>query len=156
MSLLRPEQGGNRFDTSCKSDDFAPARPDLIPLLDVIFSVLACFAFMLVMSELKPSSLPVNLPTVNAEGAGPAPEKPALEISFNAAEQVMFDGKVVSMEQLETVLVEAIQSDAERTIRLRGDREATHGLTSMILAAVTAAGAQHVEIAIQPRNSEGF
>jgi biopolymer transport protein ExbD len=154
MILFRSESSSRHIGASSTSRDSLPTRPDLIPLLDVIFSVLACFAFMLAMSELRPSSLPVSLPTVNADGAGAASEQAPIEISFDAAELVMLDDELVTIENLEVALASALLADPTRPVRLRGDRAAPHGLTATILAAVSAAGAEHVEIAIQSRDPE--
>lgn len=128
----------------------APAAPDLIPLLDVIFSVLACFAFLLAMSELRPQRLAVELPA--AGGAGrPDPNDPAtLEIRYGASGDLHLDGRPLAVDELPAALETALAETPGLTVRLHGDAEARHGLTARILAVAAAAGAERVEIAVRP------
>ncbi len=143
--LLPPGAPGGPWATATP-----PARssrgPDIVPLLDVIFAVLACFAFLVASSEPAPDSLQVDLPEVEAAAGGGAGEEP-LVVRFDATGRVTVAGEPLPEEGWEVVLRERLAGAP--AVRLHGDRQARHGLATRILALAREADVGAVEIAVE-------
>lgn len=120
----------------------------MIPILDVIFSVVACFSFLLAVSEARPLNLKVELPEVSGRAAQ-AHERDAIEVRYDAAGVIEVDGTLVARDGVSARLAELLADDRERPVRLRGDEDARHGLTALLLDAAREAGARRVLVAVR-------
>lgn len=144
--LLLPASRAIASESASPTSRRTARGPDIVPLLDVIFAVLACFAFLVAASEPAPDTLQVDLPAVQAADGGGSGEEPLL-VRFDAAGHVSVAGEILPAEGWEPRLRKSLAgADA---VRLVGDRAAPHGLTMRILSLAREAGAKTVEIAVE-------
>lgn len=127
----------------------ASARPDLLPLLDVIFSVLACFAFVVALSEVRPGALSIELPSADSAPSAQSAQRPPLVVSYDAEGRVEVDGQAVELDALEAHLASLLEREPDRALRLRGDEDARLAVTAQVLAAASGAGGERVQIAVR-------
>jgi len=125
----------------------AEARIEIIPLIDIMFFLLASFMLVsLTMVNLK--SLKLNLPT--AVTAQDQTKKDFLDISVDKAGAVFLDQRPVQRQALPASLAAALQSNPQIRILISGDRDARHGDVIRVLDAVRAAGIDKVAFEIHP------
>lgn len=117
------------------------ARIEIIPLIDIMFFLLA--AFMLVsLSMVNLKGLPVTLPT--ATTASPETKKDFLSITVDAAGVISLDKKILAPHELTAALAAARQVKPDLRVFISGDRDARHGDVIQVLDIVRAAGVQNV------------
>jgi biopolymer transport protein ExbD len=125
--------------------DSAEARIEIIPLIDIMFFLLA--AFMLVsLSMVNLKSIKVNLPT--STSAATDAKKDFLDLSVSASGLIYLDKKRLSDPQLVWALSAALAAKPDVRILLSGDRDARHGDIIHALDLVRAAGIDKVAFEI--------
>jgi len=127
------------------------ARIEIIPLIDIIFFLLATFV-MVSLSMVKNRGIPVNLPAV--ETGAPRERQDYLTITITERGEIFFDKDPVTREQLPGRLSELKASHAEPTVFLNGDADARLGTTIEVLDEVRKAGIFKVAIETKPRSNE--
>ena len=123
------------------------ARIEIIPLIDIIFFLLATFA-MVSLSMIQNRGIPVDLPEA-ATGAPQAREDSAT-LSITEGGEVFFDRELVDAEALRASLERLAGNPAARVF-LRGDRRADFGRAIEVLDEVRHAGIDRVAIETRPR-----
>lgn len=119
----------------------AEARIEIIPLIDIMFFLLA--SFMLVsLSMVHLKGVKVNLPT--ATTATTETQKDLVAITVDKSGLVFLDGKIIGKTELVTRLVTQREKDADVRVFISGDREARHGDVLEVLDLVRSAGLQKV------------
>jgi biopolymer transport protein ExbD len=122
------------------------ARIEIIPLIDIMFFLLA--AFMLVsLSMVNLKSLWVDLPTATA--ATPETQGDLVNLSVDAAGLVFLDREPVGANELATRLAAVRQANARVRVFISGDRAARHGDVIRVLDLVRAAGIESVAFEIR-------
>jgi len=117
------------------------ARIEIIPLIDIMFFLLA--AFMLVsLSMVHLKAVKVNLPT--ATTATTDNQKNLVSLTVSKAGLVFLDGKPVGKHELAQLLSARHQADATLRVAISGDEDARHGDMMRILDLVRSAGIQQV------------
>jgi len=117
------------------------ARIEIIPLIDIMFFLLA--AFMLVsLSMVHLKAVKVNLPTATTATAESS--KNPLNIAVSKAGLVWIDGQPVGDHELMQALSARHQADADLRVFISGDADARHGDMMRILDLVRSAGIQKV------------
>src|SRR5271156_2089318 len=94
------------------------ARIEIIPLIDIIFFLLATFV-MVSLSMVKNSAIPVNLPTA-ATGA-PQERNESTTISIDAAGGVFFNKQPVNPAQLDDALKDLLAQNSDPRVFINGD-----------------------------------
>jgi biopolymer transport protein ExbD len=123
----------------------AEARIEIVPLIDIMFFLLA--AFMLVsLSMVNMKSVKVNLPT--ATTASGDVKKDIVDISVDKTGLVFVDKKLVDDSQLVATLTAALRSNPNLRVFISGDRDAHHGAIIHALDAVRTAGIDKVAFEI--------
>lgn len=125
------------------------ARIEIIPLIDIMFFLLA--AFMLVsLSMVNLKSVKVDLPTATA--ATSDMERDLLQLSVDKAGLVFMEQQPVGRNELATLLAARHQTNANLRVFISGDRDARHGDIISLLDVVRGAGIDGVafEIRLQP------
>jgi biopolymer transport protein ExbD len=126
--------------------DNAEARIEIIPLIDIMFFLLA--AFMLVsLSMVNLKSIKVNLPT--ATSAGPQARKDMVDISVNKAGAVFFDTKPVGDRELARALAASKLANPNLRVFISGDKDARHGDVIHVLDIVRTVGIDKVAFEIR-------
>jgi len=123
------------------------ARIEIIPLIDIMFFLLA--AFMLVsLSMVHLKTVKVNLPTSTT--AGSEDQKKLITLTVNKAGLTFIDGQPVGEHELPKILTSRLQADEDIRVFISGDEDARHGDVMRILDIVRAAGIQKVAFETRP------
>jgi biopolymer transport protein ExbD len=123
------------------------ARIEIIPLIDIMFFLLA--AFMLVsLSMVNMKSVKVNLPTATTATA--ETKKDFVDISVNKAGMVFLDKKPVGNNELALLLANLQRTNEAARVFISGDVDARHGDIIRVLDLIRAAGIQNVAFEIRP------
>ena len=121
--------------------DSSEARIEIIPLIDIMFFLLA--AFMLVsLSMVHLKTVKVNLPTSTT--ATVDNQQHLVALTVNKGGLVFIDGKPVGDHELTPMLAARLQADAEVRVSISGDQDARNGDMMRILDLVRASGIQKV------------
>ena len=122
------------------------ARIEIIPLIDIMFFLLA--AFMLVsLSMVNLKSVKVNLPT--ATTATPDTKKDFVNISVDKAGLAFLDQKPVGNNELVQMLAAAQKTNATLRVFISGDQDARHGDVIRVLDLVRGSGIEKVAFEIR-------
>ena len=113
------------------------ARIEIIPLIDIMFFLLATFV-MVSLSMVKNQGIPVRLPA--AASGQPQDRKDATTISVSAAGQVYLDKEELSLEVLSARLAKLKEANAELRVFINGDEDARLGLAIDVLDATRKLG----------------
>jgi len=117
------------------------ARIEIIPLIDIMFFLLA--AFMLVsLSMVSLKGVKVNLPT--ATTATTETKKEFITISVDKAGLAYLDAKPLGDHELVTALTARHQADASVRVFISGDKDSRHGDMMHVLDLVRSAGIEKV------------
>jgi biopolymer transport protein ExbD len=127
----------------------AEARIEIVPLIDIMFFLLA--SFMLVsLSMVNMKSIKVNLPTaVTASGDI---KKDIVDISVDKTGLTYLDKKPMAANELASALAESLKANPNLRVFISGDRDARHGDVIRALDAVRAAGIDKVAFEIGAAN----
>ncbi len=124
----------------------AEARIEIIPLIDIMFFLLA--AFMLVsLSLVNLKSVPVNLPTATTATADT--RRDLENLSVDRAGLVYLDTKPVGPNELALALAALARANPEVRVFISGDRDARHGEVIRVLDIVRATGIQKVAFEVR-------
>lgn len=125
----------------------AEARIEIVPLIDIMFFLLA--SFMLVsLSMVNLKSVKVNLPT--ATTATTETKKDFVDISVDKTGAVFLDKKPVGDNELVTTLSAAQSKNPTIRVFISGDKDARHGAVVHVLDLVRSAGIDKVAFEIRP------
>jgi len=134
MPVKLQSQGGD--------DEGDEARIEIIPLIDIMFFLLA--AFMLVsLSMTHVKRVPINLPT--ASSAQEENTTPQIQITIDAAGVTTWDSKVVTLSEITERLKSAVAA-GETRVMISADAETRHRQVVGVLDAVKSAGVEKVGI----------
>lgn len=128
------------------------ARIEIIPLIDVVFFLLATF-MMVSLSMIQNRGIPVRLPSAVT---GSAQEHSAsASITVAADGQVFFDEESVDADLLDARLEELKAAHVEPKVFINGDEGARFGQAISVLDQVRAHGIEKVAIETRPGRAEG-
>jgi biopolymer transport protein ExbD len=123
------------------------ARIEIVPLIDIIFFLLATFV-MVSLSMVKNKGVPVNLPS--AATAQPQERKDFASISLTEKGDVYFDKEIVTPAQLELHLKDMLARNPDAKVFINGDAKAEFGKAVETLDTVRRLGI--TKIAIETKN----
>ena len=106
------------------------ARIEIIPLIDIIFFLLATFV-MVSLSMVKNRGLPVNLPA--ASTGAPQDRKNFISITVTEDDEILFNEQKVSLSELAGHLRGLKSTNADPRIFINGDERASLGRAIEIL-----------------------
>ena len=122
------------------------ARIEIIPLIDIMFFLLA--SFMLVsLSMVNLKSVKVNLPTATA--ATIETKNDFVSISVDKSGAPFLDKKPVGLNELAQQLTALHQTNGNLRVFISGDADARHGDVIHVLDAVRSAGIEKVAFEIR-------
>src|SRR5687767_6113217 len=117
------------------------ARIEIIPLIDIMFFLLA--AFMLVsLSMVNLKSVKVNLPT--ATTATPDTKKDFINLSIDRSGALFFDKQPVGPNELTQRLAAWHRTNENVRVFISGDQDARHGDVIRVLDLVRSIGIEKV------------
>lgn len=129
-----------------KTSEDHDARIEIIPLIDIMFFLLA--AFMLVsLSMVNMKSVKVNLPT--ATTATSDTRKDFVNISVNSAGAIFFDKQPIGPNEMVQQLVSWRATNEAVRVFISGDQDARHGDVIRVLDLVRSTGIEKVAFEIR-------
>lgn len=127
------------------------ARIEIVPLIDIVFFLLA--AFMLVsLSMVNMKSVKVNLPS--AASAAADTDRDVMNVSVDRNGATYFDGRPVADHELVRLLKAALAAKPGRRLIISGDHDARHGDVMHALDLVRSAGVEKVAFDIRAGGSD--
>lgn len=120
------------------------ARIEIIPLIDVVFFLLATFV-LFTLSLNKINSVPVNLPVAAPPSTHKEPEEPVI-IQVSDVGTVYWNRELVNMAEVTPRLMQYKQSTQNPRILVSGDDRAKFGPTVQVLDEIRNAGITQVSI----------
>ena len=124
------------------------ARIEIIPLIDIIFFLLATFV-MVSLSMVKNRALPVHLPA--AATGTPQDRADFAAITITETGAVFFNKEPVTPEQLDNALRELLASRPDPKVFINGDSRAEFGRAIAVLDQVRRVGITKIAIETQPQ-----
>ena len=123
------------------------ARIEIVPLIDIMFFLLA--AFMLVsLSMVNMKSVKVDLPTATAATA--QNERDFINVSVDKGGLIFVDKQAVGPNELAAKLAALHQATPSLRVFISGDKEARHGDIVRVLDSARAVGIEKVAFEIRP------
>ena len=127
------------------------ARLEIIPLIDIMFFLLA--AFMLAsLTMIRLQSVKMNLPTATTATRDFKPD--IINIAVDRAGDIFIDQKPMNVVELRSYLSNKFQFNTNVPVYISGDKDATHGSIIRVLDIVRRAGIQKVSFAISPSSAQ--
>lgn len=122
------------------------ARIELIPLIDVMFFLLASFIFVS-LSMVQQKGIKVDIP---AAATGEANRKEYSAVSITADGKLFLDKRPVSLDELQAALQLMAGRPEEPRLYISADRQARHGDVVAVLDATRRAGLHKVSFETRP------
>jgi biopolymer transport protein ExbD len=119
------------------------ARIEIIPLIDVIFFLLATFV-LFTLSLNRIASIPVNLPVPSTNNAPPDDDMVTLQISDQGT--CYWNRDLISLNEITPKLEELKKRVAQPRVLITGDDRARFGITVRALDEIRKAGIQQVSV----------
>src|SRR6202046_2540818 len=126
------------------------ARIEIIPLIDIMFFLLA--AFMLVsLTMINMKGIDVNLPT--ATSAQPNNKPDFMMVSIDALMDIYFEKEKVSKDDVLPRFQKLYETNHDQRIFIRADKDATYETVVFVLDKARTAGIQKVGLEIKAYES---
>jgi biopolymer transport protein ExbD len=123
------------------------ARIEIIPLIDIMFFLLASF-MMVSLTMIRMQSIKMDLPTATAATRDFKPD--IVNISVDKAGDIYISNKLVNLTELHSTLSNRFRMNTNVPVYISGDKDATHGAVIRVLDLVRREGIQKVSFAITP------
>jgi biopolymer transport protein ExbD len=127
------------------------ARIEIIPLIDIMFFLLA--AFMLAsLSMIRMQSIHMDLPTATVAQRDFKPDM--VNIAVDKLGSVWVEKKEINLVDLQSYLSNKFRINTNVPVYISGDKDATHGMIIGILDLVRRVGIQKVSFATAPAQTK--
>ena len=127
-----------------KSRKYKRGRIEIIPMIDVMFFLLATF-MLASLSMQNLHSLPVNLPQGHAV---PIQAKTPVTLTITPDSQIYIDKTLVTLNTLASTL-KGVLSGPDASVIVAADSSAPNGITVQAMLKAREGGAQHFLIAVK-------
>jgi biopolymer transport protein ExbD len=127
------------------------ARIEIIPLIDIIFFLLATFV-MVSMSMVKSKGIPVNLPDART-GLNESREEDFTTVTVSGENEIFFNREAITMEMLEARLNILKQTQPDPKVFVNGDEDSRLGTAIGILDTIRKVGITRVAFETKPISS---
>ena len=121
------------------------ARIEIIPLIDIMFFLLAAF-MMASLSMMRLQSLKMNLPSATVAKANTKPDMVRLEV--DKLGNVSMEKRPINQVDLQHYLNERSKTNAALPVFITGDPDATHEMIIHVLDVVKSSGIENVSFDI--------
>ena len=130
-----------QLQSNSSDDDHGDeARIEIIPLIDIMFFLLASF-MMVSLSMTQLSRVPINLP--EASTGVPDSKAPPFQIAIDPNGVITWDAKVVTLSEI-TARLQKEAAPTESRVLISADADSRHRNVLDVLNAVRAAGVEKV------------
>ncbi|MCP3849027.1 MAG: biopolymer transporter ExbD [Gammaproteobacteria bacterium] len=116
--------------------------PNLTPLIDIVFLLLVFF--MLTSHFVRDEVINIDLPEADTGEALDEPQQ--IEVIITETGEYSINSQIVTLERLETILIDEIKDQKEKVVRIRGDENVDLGIAIGAFDAARKAGASGVDI----------
>ncbi len=123
------------------------ARIEIIPLIDIMFFLLASF-MMASLSMMRLQSIKMNLPTAAVAKRNTKPDM--INLAVDPLGNVSIDKQPYGYHQLQEYLSNRFRLNTNVPVYITGSPDATHGMVIGVLDLVRSEGIQNVSFAISP------
>ena len=123
------------------------ARIEIIPLIDIMFFLLASF-MMASLSMMRLQSIKMKLPTATIAKRDSKPT--IVNINVDQVGGISIDKQQYSFVDAQRYLSNVFSTNATIPVYIIGDEEATHGMVINVLDMVKSVGIENVSFAIAP------
>ncbi len=127
------------------------ARIEIIPLIDIMFFLLASF-MMVSLTMIRMQSIKMDLPTATAATRDFKPD--IVNISVDKTGDIYISNKLVNLGELHNILSNRFRANTNVPVYISGDKDATHGAVIRVLDLVRREGIQKVSFAITPQQEK--
>jgi biopolymer transport protein ExbD len=124
------------------------ARIEIIPLIDIMFFLLASF-MLASLSMIRMQSIKMDLPTATVAKRDFKPD--IVNIGVDKMGNLFLEEKPISMIDLQNFLSNRFRVNTNVPVYISGDKNATHGMIISVLDLVRREGIQKVAFAIAPQ-----
>jgi len=121
------------------------ARIEIIPLIDIMFFLLASF-MMVSLTMIKMQSIKMDLPTATQAKRDFKPE--IINLAVDKIGDVWIEKQRKTMPEVFSYLTNKLNANTNLPVYISGDKDATHGSVISVLDLVRRAGIQRVSFAI--------
>jgi biopolymer transport protein ExbD len=125
------------------------ARIEIIPLIDIMFFLLACF-MLVSLSMIQMRGMKVALPS--ADSVVPEMRQDFHAITLDALGQLFWEKEAVTKEEMLVRARAAHAKDAEARFYIRADQNALHGDVIGVLDRLKSAGIQRVALELKAQS----
>ena len=129
------------------------ARIEIIPLIDIMFFLLASF-MMVSLSQTTMKGMKVNLP-VGSSGQTQS-KKDYVSLSVDKDGYYYFDKTRIPLEEILPKLKQIYATAPEAKIFIRADRDALHGNVTRMLDQIRSSGFQKLSFEIKSEATQGI
>ena len=123
------------------------ARIEIVPLIDIMFFLLACF-MMVSLTMINAKSVKVSLPT--AQTGDPENKPNTLAIAVTSSGAIFLDKEPIGKNDLATKLAAERTQHPKTRVVISGDVDSRHGSMIAVLDSVRAAGVENVAFQVNP------
>jgi biopolymer transport protein ExbD len=127
------------------------ARIEIIPLIDIMFFLLASF-MMVSLTMIKMQSIKMDLPTATQATRDFKPD--IVNIAVDKAGDIYIEKERKNLAELHDFLAAKFRANTNIPVYISGDKDATHGSVIRVLDLVRREGIQKVSFAITPPPQE--
>jgi biopolymer transport protein ExbD len=127
------------------------ARIEIIPLIDIMFFLLASF-MMASLTMIRMQSIKMDLPTATAASRDFKPD--IINVAVDKKGDIFIEKKEVTSAELHTYLSNKYRLNTNVPVYISGDKDATHGSVIRVLDLVRREGIQKVSFAITPQQTK--
>jgi len=126
------------------------ARIEIIPLIDIMFFLLASF-MMASLTMIRMQSIKMDLPTATAATRDFKPD--IINVAVDKKGDIFIEKQAVTTMELHTYLSNKFRANTNVPVYISGDKDATHGSVIRVLDLVRREGIQKVSFAITPQQT---
>ncbi len=123
------------------------ARIEIIPLIDIMFFLLASF-MLASLSMMRLQSIKMDLPTATMAKRDFKPD--IVNIAVDKLGSISIDKQAMNLVQVSSYLSNKYHFNTNVPVYISGDKDATHGMIINVLDLVRRQGIQKVSFAISP------
>lgn len=117
----------------------------MTPLVDVMLVLLIIF---IITAPLMTHSVSVNLPTATSTPTSAEPS--ALQVSINAAGDILVDSEMVSLGALQSLFKDAVQQDSKVALHIEADKAVRYESVAETMALARRSGIAQIAFVTTP------
>src|ERR1041385_8499203 len=130
------------------------ARIEIIPLIDIMFFLLASF-MMVSLSQTHMKGILVNLPSMNQPPPPPTEKKDYVSVRVTAGNLTYFDNQPINDSDVLPRLYELHKANPDIKVSISAEEQALHGDVIQLLDRVRKVGIQKIGYQIRPAQVQG-